>query len=72
MFSLSSSPYDSKKGGDMRTSKIKLALGALASIAPGVATAQTPLTYSGGGPSAIPVFTQAARTKDPRRKRFDI
>ncbi len=56
----------------MRTSKIKLALGALASIAPGVATAQTPLTYSGGGPSAIPVFTQAARTKDPRRKRFDI
>ena len=64
----------------MRTSKIKLALGALASIAPGVARAQTPLTYSGGGPltysgggpSAIPVFTQAARTKDPRRKRFDI
>ncbi len=55
----------------MRTSKIKLALGALASIAAGVATAQTPLTY-GGGPSAIPVFTQAARTKDPRRKRFDI
>ncbi len=55
----------------MRTSKIKLALGALASIAPGVATAQTPLTYS-GGPLAIPVFTQAARTKDPRRKRFDI
>jgi len=71
MFSLSSSLYDSKKGGDMRTSKIKLALGALASIAAGVATAQTPLTYS-GGPSAIPVFTQAARTKDPRRKRFDI
>jgi len=71
MFSLSSSLYDSKKGGDMRTSKIKLALGALASIAPGVATAQTPLTYS-GGPLAIPVFTQAARTKDPRRKRFDI
>jgi len=33
----------------MRTSKIKLALGALASIAAGAATAQTPLTYSSNG-----------------------
>jgi len=33
----------------MRTSKIRLALGALASLAAGVATAQTPLTYSNNG-----------------------
>ncbi len=33
----------------MRTSKIKLALGALASLAAAVATAQTPLTYSNNG-----------------------
>jgi len=36
-------------GGDMRTRKIRLALGALASVAAGVATAQTPLTYSNNG-----------------------
>ena len=33
----------------MRTRKIRLALGALASIAAGAATAQTPLTYSSNG-----------------------
>jgi len=33
----------------MRTRKIRLALGALASIAAGAATAQTPLTYSNNG-----------------------
>jgi len=35
----------------MRTSKIRLALGALASIAAGAATAQTPFTYSKDGSS---------------------
>jgi len=40
---------DIPKGGDMRTSRITLALGTLASIAAGAVTAQTPLTYSNNG-----------------------
>ncbi len=52
----------------MRTSKIKLALGALASIAPGVATAQTPLTYSGGPLGDTGVHASSTHEGSPEEK----
>jgi len=49
----------------MRTKKITLALGALASIAAGAATAQTPLTYSNNG-SNVTVHTSASCTSSEK------